>query len=127
MQIRTMQMEDYDAVFALWKSCSGMGLNDVDDSRSGIERFLQRNPETCLVAVEETAVIGAILVGSDGRRAYIYHTAVAPERQKQGIGSQLVFSRNQSGNAFWEKQGFSVREDLTYRNLALQEMTRMDT
>ena len=48
MQIRTMQIEDYDAVFALWKSCSGMGLNDVDDSRSGIERFLQRNPETCL-------------------------------------------------------------------------------
>ena len=90
MQIRTMQIEDYDAVFALWKSCSGMGLNDIDDSRSGIERFLQRNPETCLVAVEETAVIGAILVGSDGRRAYIYHTAVAPERQKQGIGSQLV-------------------------------------
>ena len=40
MQIRTMQIEDYDAVFALWKSCSGMGLNDVDDSRSGIERFL---------------------------------------------------------------------------------------
>ena len=36
MQIRTMQIEDYDAVFALWKSCSGMGLNDVDDSRSGI-------------------------------------------------------------------------------------------
>lgn len=91
MQIRTMQMEDYDAVFALWKSCSGMGLNDVDDSRSGIERFLQRNPETCLVAVEETAIIGAILVGSDGRRAYIYHTAVAPERQKQGIGSQLWY------------------------------------
>ena len=139
MQIRTMQIEDYDAVFALWKSCSGMGLNDI-------ERFLQRNPETCLVAVEETAVIGAILVGSDGRRAYIYHTAVAPERQKQGIGSQLVqaakkavqkigiakialvvFSHNQSGNAFWEKQGFCVREDLTYRNLALQEMTRMDT
>ena len=119
MQIRTMQIEDYDAVFALWKSCSGMGLNDVDDSRSGIERNLQRNPETSLIAVEETDIIGAILVGSDGRRAYIYHTAVAPERQKQGIGSQLVqaakkavqkigiakmalvvFSRNQSGNAF---------------------------
>ena len=65
MQIRTMQIEDYDAVFALWKSCSGMGLNDVDDSRSGIERFLQRNPETCLVAVEETAIIGA---GTTSRR-----------------------------------------------------------
>ena len=97
MQIRTMQIEDYDAVFALWKSCSGMGLNDVDDSRSGIERFLQQNPETCLVAVEETAVIGAILVGSDGRRAYIYHTAVATERQKQGIGSQLVQAAKKRG------------------------------
>ena len=86
MQIRTMQIEDYDAVFALWKSCSGMGLNDVDDSRSGIERFLQRNPETCLVAVEETAVIGAILVGSDGRRAYIYHTAGVDTGNANGIG-----------------------------------------
>ena len=49
--------------------------------------------------------------------------------QKIGIAKMalVVFSRNQSGNAFWEKQGFSVREDLTYRNLALQEMTRMDT
>ena len=49
--------------------------------------------------------------------------------QKIGIAKMalVVFSRNQSGNAFWEKQGFSAREDLTYRNLALQEMTRMDT
>ncbi|MFR4418337.1 MAG: hypothetical protein ACLT3I_00665 [Ruminococcus sp.] len=49
--------------------------------------------------------------------------------QKIGIAKMalVVFSHNQSGNAFWEKQGFSAREDLTYRNLALQEMTRMDT
>ena len=47
--------------------------------------------------MEETAVIGAILVGSDGRRAYIYHTAVAPELQKQGIGSQLVQAAKKRG------------------------------
>lgn len=88
MQIRTMQIEDYDAVFALWKSCSGMGLNDVDDSRSGIERFLQRNPETCLVAVEETAVIGAILVGSMADEL----TSIIPQLHRNGKSKALVRS-----------------------------------
>lgn len=31
------------------------------------------------------------------------------------------------GNAFWEKQGFTVREDLIYRNKALTDMIRIDT
>lgn len=39
----------------------------------------------------------------------------------------VVFERNQGGNAFWEKQGFTVRNDLTYRNKALVEMVRKDT
>lgn len=39
----------------------------------------------------------------------------------------VVFSRNRAGNAFWEAQGFTVREDLTYRNRALAEMKRIDT
>lgn len=146
MQIRKMQIADYAAVFALWQSCSGMGLNNLDDSREGIARFLERNPDTCFVAEAESQILGAILTGNDGRRGYIYHTAVSPQHQKQGIGTQLVraaleslrksgihkvalvvFVQNAGGNAFWEKQGFTVRKDLTYRNLALTEMVRMDT
>jgi len=42
MKIRLMTIEDYDAVYALWMSCKGMGLNDVDDSREGIDKYLQR-------------------------------------------------------------------------------------
>ena len=30
------------------------------------------------------------------------------------------------GNAFWEAQGFTLREDLNYRNKALAEMIRID-
>ncbi len=146
MQIRKMQIVDYPAIVALWHSCSGMGLNNLDDSREGITRFLERNPDTCFVAEAEQQILGAILTGNDGRRGYIYHTAVSPQRQKQGIGTLLVhtaldalrkngihkvalvvFAHNAGGNAFWEKQGFTVREDLTYRNLALTEMVRMDT
>ena len=50
MKIRKMLINDYDEVYALWMSCTGMGLNDLDDSRDGIERFIKRNPDTCLVA-----------------------------------------------------------------------------
>jgi hypothetical protein len=38
-----------------------------------------------------------------------------------------VFRYNESGNAFWEKMGFAVREDLNYRNRALSQMKRIDT
>lgn len=141
-----MTIEDYDAIYNLWTSCAGMGLNNLDDSKAGIEIFLKRNPDTCFVAEHENKIVGAIMVGNDGRRGYIYHTSVMPDYQRQGIGAKLVnvaiealknqginkvalvvFAKNKDGNAFWEKQGFTVREDITYRNKTLTEMTRMDT
>ena len=146
MRIRTMRIDDYDRVRTLWLACPGMGLNDLDDSREGIESFLRRNPETCFVAEEDGGIAGAILVGSDGRRAYIYHTAVHPAHRRRGVARALVdaalealrrigihkaalvvFERNAAGNAFWEEMGFSAREDLVYRNRALADMVRIDT
>ena len=38
----------------------------------------------------------------------------------------VAFKKNAGGNAFWEQQGFSLREDLNYRNLALIELIRFD-
>ncbi|RJU03552.1 GNAT family N-acetyltransferase, partial [Klebsiella pneumoniae] len=38
----------------------------------------------------------------------------------------VVFKRNAEGNKFWEKLGFSVREDFIYRNQARTEMVRLD-
>lgn len=144
--IRTMRLEDYERVYALWLSCKGMGLNDVDDSREGIARYLARNPNTCFVAEEADAIVGVIMTGHDGRRGFIHHTAVSPDARGRGIGSALVeralaalkaegiskvalvaFARNEAGNAFWEKQGFTSRGDLVYRNRTLAEMVRIDT
>lgn len=146
MHIRKMIIEDYDEVYNLWMSCSGMGLNNLDDSREGIEKFISRNPDTCLVAIQDEKIVGVILVGNDGRRGYIYHTAVHPQYRNKGVAGQLVdmaieqlkmlginkvalvvFSKNELGNAFWESRGFTVREDLVYRNLTLSKMERVDT
>lgn len=145
--IRIMTIHDYDMVYSLWLSCSGMGLNNIDDSREGIERFLNRNPETCFVAENNDGeIIGSVLCGNDGRRGYIYHTAVSPRYQQQGIGRELVsnvmsalcklkiskaalvvFNNNQNGNEFWEKIGFTQRNDLVYRNKSIVELERIDT
>lgn len=146
LRIRNMTMADYPAVYALWLSCPGMGLNDLDDSEDGIRRYLERNPDTCFVAEGSAGIVGVIVSGHDGRRGYIYHTAVSPVFQKQGIGTRLVeaaldslqtagihkaalvaFARNEAGNAFWERMGFTPREDLLYRNKALTEIRRIDT
>ncbi len=146
MNIRTMKPDDYSQVYALWLSCKGMGLNSADDSQDGINKFLLRNPDTCFVAEENSVIVGAIMAGNDGRRGYIYHTAVSPLYRRKGIGTALVretlnalsklgisktalvvFDRNEDGNSFWEKQGFIVREDLIYRNKALAETSRIDT
>lgn len=146
MQIRKMMIEDYEGVYKLWMSTSGMGLNNLDDSKEGIEKYLLRNPNTCFVAEDGDTIVGVIISGHDGRRGYIYHTAVADDKRNQGIGGALlqsalvalekekinkvalvVFAHNEIGNEFWEKRGFSKRTDLTYRNKAIKEMSRIDT
>lgn len=145
MKIRIMNLADYEPVYQLWLTCPGMGLNNLDDSEEGIGRFLNRNPSTCFVAEDGQKIVGVIIAGNDGRRGYIYHTAVSPDYRRRGIGSKLVtaamnalkeqginkaalvvFSKNQDGNRFWEKMGFTVREDLVYRNKAIVEMVRID-
>ena len=146
MKIREMTISDYEQVYALWRNTPGMGLNTADDSREGIAAYLIRNPHTCFVAEAEQGISGAILAGHDGRRGFIYHLAVAIPHRGNGIGSALVeramaalekegirkvalvvFDRNEIGNAFWERLGFTKRDDLIYRNKSLVELTRIDT
>lgn len=145
MRIRPMTVMDYDEVYRLWVAAPGMGLNNMDDTREGIEKYLKRNPTTCFVAEERGQIVGIIMSGHDGRRGFIHHTAVREDYRKQGVGKTLVehamqaleeegihkvalvaFAKNQSGNAFWEKLGFSERNDLIYRNKCIHDMIRMD-
>jgi ribosomal protein S18 acetylase RimI-like enzyme len=145
-EIRVMTIDDYEKVYSLWMSCKNMGFNNLDDSREGIAKYLKRNPSTCFVAECGDSIVGVIFSGHDGRRGFIHHLAVAEDCRRQGIAAELlrhaedslkaeginkialfVFNRNEAGNAFWEKQGYTRREDLAYRNKALVEMVRIDT
>ena len=146
VDIRIMKPGDYEGVYDLWISTPGMGLNTTDESREGIEKYLKRNPSTCFVAEDQGQIVGVIMAGNDGRRGYIYHTAVHPSCRKRGIARRMVenvltaldaeginkvalvvFKRNADGNAFWEKMGFTERTDLTYRNKNIHDLERIDT
>ena len=76
MEIRLMTPEDYDEVYALWYGTQGMRLRSGDDTKEGITKFLEKNPTSNFVAVENNEIVGVIMCGMDGRRAYIYHTTV---------------------------------------------------
>ena len=145
MVIRKMLIDDYEGIYDLWLNTPGMGLNTTEDTKKGISAYLSRNPNTCFVCQKDDEIIGVILSGHDGRRGFIYHAAVKVSERRHGIGSKLldcamlalkeeginkvalvVYSRNETGNAFWEKRGFKTRDDIIYRNKNINELTYID-
>ena len=138
--LRVMQIEDYENVYKLWMTIDGFGIRSIDDSQEGVARFLKRNPTTSVVAEADGKIVGAILCGHDGRRGCFYHVCVQKEYRKHGIGkamavfcmkalkeeeinkvSLIAFQKNEGGNQFWRKVGWTFREDLNYYDFTLNE------
>lgn len=131
--IRQMTAEDYAPVYRLWTETAGMAIRSYDDSEEGIAKFLSKNPHSNFVAVLADEIVGVILCGIDGRRAYIYHTVVNPAYRRQGVGRRLlqavmqvaeaegihksgllVMRTNELGQQFWASQGWDIRQDVIY-------------
>ena len=123
-----MLIDDYDAVFALWQSCDGLG--DLEP-RDEFARFLARNPGLSVVARRGERLVGAVLCGHDGRRAFLYHLAVAIDCRGQGVAAAIVarcleklavagiprcsvhlYTDNAAGRTFWQRLGWRERTDL---------------
>ena len=139
--VRSMKIEDYEGVRALWMSIHGFAIRSIDDSEEGVRRFLDRNPGTSVVAESAGGeIVGAILCGHDGRRGCLYHVCVREDFRRNGIGKEMVvfcmnalkaekinkvsllaFTKNDVGNAFWNCIGWTRRLDLNYYDFTLNE------
>jgi putative acetyltransferase len=128
--VRPFRMDDYDAVFALWRRCEGVGLG-ASDTRAAIAAYLRRNPGLSFVAQMKGRIVGTVLCGHDGRRGYLHHLAVSKRCRRAGLGRRLVdiclerlrridihkcnifvFADNVEGMTFWIRTGWTPRPDL---------------
>ncbi len=140
IEIRKMLKEDYASVHKLWETIHGFALRSIDDSQKGIEKFINRNPNTSIVAEHDGKIIGTILCGHDGRTATFYHVCVDENYRRCGVGKKMVveamkalkeeeintisliaFTNNDVGNAFWNGIGWTKRSDANQYNFKLNE------
>jgi ribosomal protein S18 acetylase RimI-like enzyme len=145
MIITPFTIESYEGTLALWQQTEGIGLDNVCDSKEGIQTYLKRNPGMSFVAIADGKVIGAVLGGHDGRRGYIHHLAVHPNCRWQGIGRKLVqncldvfrsagirkchifiFNDNSEGIEFWKSIGWTPREDISIISNTIEQIDKGD-
>ncbi len=141
--IRAYASTDAVAVSELWAKVFGYA-----DARNDPTRVLEHKltwdsrrtdgHDGLLVAVVGGRVVGTLMVGYDGHRAWLYRMAVEPSCRKRGIGRALVaaaeqrlravgcvkinlqlHAHNESGAVFWARLGYadepriSMGKDLT--------------
>lgn len=130
VEIRQFRSGDGDGLRALWSSC---GMGSVGDDDESLATMARRNPGTVLVAVAAGEIVASALGGWDGRRGWIYHVAVAPDRRRSGLGRRLVErieaklrelgalkvnvmveDDNPGGAAFWKRLGYVLHDSSQY-------------
>jgi ribosomal protein S18 acetylase RimI-like enzyme len=125
IKYRTMTLNDYTTVIALWKEADIPSRPQGRDSRKNIAIQLRQPNGYYLVAEADKKIIGVILGTHDGRKGWINHLVVAPSYRKKGVGKQLVTRVEQHFSALgidivacliedWNTASMEVFEQLGY-------------
>jgi len=87
MIVRRARARDLEAVLRLWATARSQAASTPDDA-PGVAHAIEQG--ALLVAEDAGAIIGTLIAGWDGWRGNMYRLAVAPDRRRLGIASQLV-------------------------------------
>jgi ribosomal protein S18 acetylase RimI-like enzyme len=127
--IAEFTMDDYPIVYVLWQR-GDLWMRPSDGPDATLLK-LTHDPGLFLIAREpDGRVVGTVMGGWDGRRAYVYHLAVIPERRRRGIGGALmdeleerfrrcgalkvktqILAGNEGSRAFFGGRGYLVEVD----------------
>ncbi len=127
--ITEFDMEDYAVVHVLWQR-GDLWMRPSDGPEATLLK-LTRDPGLFLVArAGDGRIVGTVMGGWDGRRAYVYHLAVAPERRREGIADALmdeieerfralgalkaklqILVENEASKAFFAHRGYLLETD----------------
>ena len=88
MKIDALTDEDEVAVVALW---SEVGLTRPwNDAAADFRRALAGPTSTVFGATSENGSVGAVMVGHDGHRGWVYYLSVRTDEQHRGVGAALM-------------------------------------
>jgi ribosomal protein S18 acetylase RimI-like enzyme len=87
--IRPCRPEDLAAVLELWAE-SGSPYASTRDDVESVERLLERDPSSLMIAERAGRLIGTLIAAWDGWRGNMYRLAVAVEERRSGVGLALV-------------------------------------
>jgi ribosomal protein S18 acetylase RimI-like enzyme len=129
VQIHEFEINDYNVVFELWKE-AGLVIRPGDDV-NGVRMKLMRDSDLFLLARLEGEIVGCVIGGWDGRRGWVYHLAVKPSYQRQGIATALlsevekrlgekgakkinaeIYESNTKSLKFFKARGYETHPDL---------------
>lgn len=86
--VRTFRESDRAALIALWQAC---GLTRPwNDPDKDIDLCQRSTGSTLLIAEQDGALAGGVMVGHDGHRGWVYYLAADPARQTKGTGRSLM-------------------------------------
>ena len=88
MEIRQFQIQDEEAVVALWRSCDL--LRPWNDPHKDIRRKLEVRPDLFLVGVLDGQIVASVMAGYEGHRGWLSYLGVAPEYQRHGLARAIV-------------------------------------
>ena len=88
MELRDAGRDDVADVLALWRTSDA--AESATDDEASLERLLAHPTSDLLLAVEDSMVVGTLIVAWDGWRGGLYRLVVAPGSRRAGVASALV-------------------------------------
>jgi len=86
--IRPATNEDEVRVVALWHACEMVA--SYNDPASDFQFAIKGPASQVLVAEDSNEIVGAVMVGHDGHRGWMYYVAASPTARGTGIGKAVV-------------------------------------
>jgi ribosomal protein S18 acetylase RimI-like enzyme len=128
--IEELAPSDESAAVALWNA-TGL-TRPWNDAGADFRRALANDSSTVLGVREGGQLTGAVMVGDDGHRGWVYYLAVAPSAHGRGFGRALmetaeqwlaargcvkiqfmVRTDNAAVHGFYERLGYPVADVVT--------------
>ncbi|HVA09277.1 MAG TPA: GNAT family N-acetyltransferase [Acidimicrobiales bacterium] len=78
----------FPAILTFWVEAATVPSST--DDLEGLLALYVRDPDCVIVATEDDAIVGTLIVGWDGWRGAFYRLAVHPSHRRAGLGRALV-------------------------------------